>query len=124
MQDLLSSSEKRSLKRKHRREQQRHATKKESKRSTPTAAKTYDRYVIAIGLQCVLVFASSHSRSDPADILRFFAPMKVKIAALYDDLQTATCNGNLREVLKIEEKLKLLRYVCIHSSVLILSSVF
>jgi hypothetical protein len=35
--------------------------------------------------------------------------MKIKIAALYDDLQTATCHGNIREVLKIEEKLKLLR---------------
>jgi hypothetical protein len=35
--------------------------------------------------------------------------MRVKISALYDDLQTATCHGNLREVLKIEEKLKLLR---------------
>jgi hypothetical protein len=49
-------------------------------------------------------------RSDPADVLRFFAPMRVKISALYDDLQTATCHGNLRDVLKIEEKLKLLRY--------------
>jgi hypothetical protein len=35
--------------------------------------------------------------------------MKIKIAALYDDLQTATCHGNIRDVLKIEEKLKLLR---------------
>ncbi|CAF4684763.1 unnamed protein product, partial [Rotaria magnacalcarata] len=35
--------------------------------------------------------------------------MKVKIEALYGQLQTATCNGNIREVLKIEEKLKLLR---------------
>jgi len=34
--------------------------------------------------------------------------MKIKIANLYDDLQTATCHGNIREVLKIEEKLKLL----------------
>ncbi len=48
-------------------------------------------------------------RSDPDDVLRFFAPMRVKISGLYDDLQTATCHGNLREVLKIEEKLKLLR---------------
>jgi hypothetical protein len=88
--DLLSSSEKRSLKRKHRREQQRHIAKKENKRPNTIAVKTYDR-------------------SDPADILRFFAPMKIKISALYDDLQTATCHGNLREVLKIEEKLKLLR---------------
>ncbi|UJR14109.1 hypothetical protein I4U23_001105 [Adineta vaga] len=89
--DLLSSSEKRSLKRKHRREQQRHNAKKESKRSSnQTTIKTYDR-------------------SDPADVLRFFAPMKVKIAALYNDLQIATCHGNLRDVLKIEEKLKLLR---------------
>lgn len=42
--------------------------------------------------------------------MRFFAPMRVKISTLYDNLQTATSNGNLREVLKIEEKLKLLRY--------------
>jgi len=63
--------------------------KKENKRSNKIANKTYDR-------------------SDPADVLRFFAPMKIKISALYDDLQTATCHGNLREVLKIEEKLKLL----------------
>jgi hypothetical protein len=41
--ELLSSSEKRSLKRKHRREQQRHITKKENKRSNTTAIKTYDR---------------------------------------------------------------------------------
>ncbi|CAF1161817.1 unnamed protein product [Adineta ricciae] len=88
--DHLSSSDKRSLKRKHRREQQRHNVKKENKRVTQTTSTTYDR-------------------SDPADILRFFAPMKAKIANLYDDLQAATCHGNLREVLKIEEKLKLLR---------------
>ncbi|CAM4859019.1 unnamed protein product [Rotaria socialis] len=88
--DLLSSSEKCSLKRKHRREQQRLIAKKENKRSHATIVKTYDR-------------------SNPEDILRFFAPMKVKIEALYDQLQMATCNGNIREVLKIEEKLKLLR---------------
>ncbi|CAF1262893.1 unnamed protein product [Rotaria sordida] len=88
--DLLSSSEKRSLKRKHRREQQRHNAKKENKRSNTMSIKTYDR-------------------SNPDDILRFFGPMKTKISNLYDQLQTATCNGNLREVLKIEEKLKLLR---------------
>ncbi|CAF1334234.1 unnamed protein product [Rotaria sp. Silwood1] len=88
--DLLSSSEKRSLKRKHRREQQRHISKKENKRSNTMTMKTYDR-------------------SNPDDILRFFGPMRVKIATLYDQLQTATCNGNIREVLKIEEKLKLLR---------------
>jgi hypothetical protein len=35
--------------------------------------------------------------------------MKSKIATLYDNLQNATSQGNLREVLKIEEKLKLLR---------------
>jgi hypothetical protein len=87
--DLLSSSEKRSLKRKHRREQH-HIMKKENKRSNTTVINTYDR-------------------SDPTDILQFFAPMRKKIGALYDDLQTATCHGNLREVLKIEEKLKLLR---------------
>ncbi|CAF1331847.1 unnamed protein product [Adineta steineri] len=88
--DILSSSEKRLLKRKHRREQQRHLTKKENTRSNTKTVKTYDR-------------------SNPDDILRFFAPMKIKIASLYDDLQTATRHGNLREVLKIEEKLKLLR---------------
>jgi hypothetical protein len=48
-------------------------------------------------------------RSNPEDILRYFAPMKLKIATLYDNLHTATCHGNIREVLKIEEKLKLLR---------------
>ena len=47
--------------------------------------------------------------SNPEDILRYFAPMKLKIATLYDQLHTATSNGNLREVLKIEEKLKLLQ---------------
>jgi hypothetical protein len=36
--------------------------------------------------------------------------MKTKISALYDDLQTATYHGNIKDVLKIEEKLKLLRY--------------
>lgn len=51
----------------------------------------------------------TYDRSDPADTLRFFAPMKNKISGLYDDLQTATAHGNLREVLKIEEKLKLLQ---------------
>ena len=56
---------------------------------------------------CCVFFYSS---SNPDDILRFFGPMKIKIANLYDQLQTATCNGNIREVLKIEEKLKLLRY--------------
>ncbi|CAF2555925.1 unnamed protein product [Rotaria sp. Silwood2] len=88
--DLLSSSEKRSLKRKHRREQQRHIAKKENKRSNTMPIKTYDR-------------------SNPDDIIRFFGPMTVKVGNLYDQLQTATCNGNIREVLKIEEKLKLLR---------------
>ncbi|CAF4884813.1 unnamed protein product, partial [Rotaria magnacalcarata] len=88
--DLLSSSEKRSLKRKHRREQQHLIAKKENKRSHATIVKTYDR-------------------SNPEEIVRFFAPMKVKIEALHGQLQTATCNGNIREVLKIEEKLKLLR---------------
>jgi len=48
-------------------------------------------------------------RSNPEDILRYFAPMKLKIANLYDNLQTAISNGNLREVIKIEEKLKLLQ---------------
>jgi len=47
--------------------------------------------------------------SNPEDILRYFAPMKIKIATLYDNLQTATSHGHLREILKIEEKLKLLR---------------
>ncbi|CAF4742761.1 unnamed protein product, partial [Rotaria sp. Silwood2] len=90
LQDLLSSSQKRSLKRKHRREQQRHIAKKENKRSNTMPIKTYDR-------------------SNPDDIIRFFGPMTVKVGNLYDQLQTATCNGNIREVLKIEEKLKLLR---------------
>ena len=35
--------------------------------------------------------------------------MRMKIAGLYDDLTSATSNGNLRQVLKIEEKLSLLR---------------
>jgi hypothetical protein len=35
--------------------------------------------------------------------------MKIKISTLYDNLQTALSNGNIRDVLKIEEKLKLLR---------------
>jgi hypothetical protein len=47
--------------------------------------------------------------SNPEDILRYFSPMKNKIATLYDNLQNATSQGNLREVIKIEEKLKLLQ---------------
>ena len=42
-------------------------------------------------------------------MLRFFARMKMKISNLYDDLQLATSHGKLPEVIKIEEKLKLLR---------------
>ncbi|CAF0746169.1 unnamed protein product [Rotaria sp. Silwood1] len=98
--ELLTSTEKRSLKRKHHREQRSslssmntgHINKKEIKRSntiTIPPNTTYDR-------------------SNPEDILRYFAPMKLKIAALYDNLQLATSNGDLREVLKIEEKIKLL----------------
>jgi len=48
-------------------------------------------------------------RSNPEDIRRFFAPMKEKIAELYDNLQTATSEGDLRRVLKIQEKLQLLQ---------------
>lgn len=105
---MLSSTDKRSLKRKHRREQLRAANKKENKRSNKTTVKTYDRYVKISRIdRCMMT--SFFSRSDPADIVRFFAPMRTKISSLYDDLQTATCNGNLRQVLKIEEKLKLLK---------------
>ena len=49
------------------------------------------------------------SRTNPEDVLRYFAPMKAKVAAMYDSLQAAICHGQIREVLKIEEKLKLLR---------------
>ncbi|CAF0766785.1 unnamed protein product [Adineta steineri] len=100
--DLLTTTDKRSLKRKHRREQQRstllstnngHINKKESKRSNTITIATTKNY----------------DRSNPEDILRYFAPMKLKIATLYDNLHTLTCQGNLREVLKIEEKLKILR---------------
>jgi hypothetical protein len=54
-------------------------------------------------------FIFFYIRSNPEDILRYFAPMKIKISTLYDNLQTALSNGNIRDVLKIEEKLKLLR---------------
>ena len=47
--------------------------------------------------------------SNPEEILRYFAPMKLKIATLYDNLLAATSSGNLREVLKIQEKLKLIK---------------
>jgi len=49
------------------------------------------------------------NRTNPDDVLRHFKPMKQKIANLYIDLQTATANGKIREVLKIQEKLKLLK---------------
>ena len=48
-------------------------------------------------------------RSNPAEILQYFSPMKMKVGRLYDELQRATALGKVREVLKIEEKLKLLR---------------
>ena len=48
-------------------------------------------------------------RSNPDEIMRYFAPMKKKIATLYDNLRKATSSGNIREVLKLEEKIKLLR---------------
>ncbi|CAF1311770.1 unnamed protein product [Rotaria sordida] len=98
--ELLTATEKRSLKRKHHREQRSsltsmntgHINKKEIKRSNTITIPSNTDY----------------DRSNPEDILRFFAPMKLKIAALYDNLQSATSNGDLREVLKIEEKIKLL----------------
>jgi len=42
------------------------------------------------------------------ELLRLYAPMKEKIGQLYDELQLATRNGQIRDVIKIEEKLKLL----------------
>lgn len=54
------------------------------------------------------VLCSLNIRTNPEDILRYFAPMKLKVATLYENLHTATCLGNIRDVLKIEEKLKLL----------------
>lgn len=50
----------------------------------------------------------TYDRSNPDEIRRFFAPMKEKISTLYDNLQTATSQGDLRRVLKIQDKLKLL----------------
>ncbi|CAF4347461.1 unnamed protein product, partial [Rotaria magnacalcarata] len=52
---------------------------------------------------------TTYDRSNPEEILRYFAPMRLKIATLYDNLQLATSNGNMRELLRIEEKIKLLR---------------
>ncbi|CAF2408026.1 unnamed protein product [Rotaria sp. Silwood2] len=98
--ELLISTGKRSLKRKHHREHRStlssmntgHINKKEMKRSNTIQIPPNTTY----------------DRSNPEDILRYFAPMKLKIAALYDNLQLATSNGDLRDVLKIEEKIKLL----------------
>ncbi|UJR33059.1 hypothetical protein I4U23_020518 [Adineta vaga] len=100
--ELLTSTDKRSLKRKHRREHQRstlmstssgHMNKKENKRSNTITLPSIQNF----------------DRTNPEDILHYFTPMKLKIATLYDNLHTATCLGNIRDVLKIEEKLKLLR---------------
>ncbi|CAM2715589.1 unnamed protein product [Rotaria socialis] len=99
---ILSSTEKRSLKRKHHRDQHRstlssmsagHAVKKEPKRSNTIA----------------ITSNTTYDRSNSEDILRYFTPMRLKIATLYDNLQLAISNGNMREVLRIEEKIKLLR---------------
>jgi hypothetical protein len=47
--------------------------------------------------------------SNADEIVRYFTPMYMNITRMYDDLRTATSHGKLRDVLKIEEKLKLLR---------------
>lgn len=59
-------------------------------------------------MKLIQIFAFIN-RTNPDDILRYFKPMKQKITNLYIDLQTATANGKIREVLKIQEKLKLLK---------------
>ena len=73
----------------------------------------YHRFKLMIGKEKAqnlkqLFLCLFNIRTSPEDILRYFAPMKLKVATLYENLHTATCLGNIRDVLKIEEKLKLL----------------
>ncbi|CAF0728964.1 unnamed protein product [Didymodactylos carnosus] len=56
-----------------------------------------------------LQVVEKYDRTNPDDILRFFALMKSKVANLYDHLETATFNGQIKDVLRMEEKIKLMK---------------
>ncbi|CAF1028510.1 unnamed protein product, partial [Didymodactylos carnosus] len=110
-----------SLKRKHKRQnvdKQQHQNRRNTVAvitTTPAPSKPKDhekkkdRRQTLSTLKHSSVVLEKYDRSNPEDIIRFFASMKLKIADLYDHLETATFNGRIKDVLKTEEKIKLLK---------------